>query len=275
MREPRDESEESSTLIPVTDPEGRTDLANARRFVFMHGDRLRYCHAWKRWLVWDGRRWAVDDDRAVQRLAKATADNIWGEALKWNDSNTLKHAAATASSRGITAMLALAESELPVSVDDLDSQPHLVNCASGTIDLRTGEMRPHRREDNLTKLSPVEFLKYAPAHAWERFLGDVFSGDTELIRFVQRWFGYCCTASVREHVLAVFHGDGSNGKSTLLEAVTSTLGPDYAAAAARDLLLEKRGDSHPTEVADLFGRRLVVSQETDGGRVLAESQVKS
>lgn len=255
-------------------PENQTDLANARRLVAAHGDKLRYCHPWGKWLTWDGCRWKLDDDGAVMRLAKSIADQVWSEARQAGENSAMRHAARTASDKGARAMLSLAASDLPVLPAELDANPMLLNFQNGTVDLRTGELRGHRREDSITKLCVVEFDPAAAAPTWERFLQDVFAGADDVIPFLQRYLGYCATGDVREQILAVFHGGGSNGKSTLLEGVSAALGPDYAAAAPRDLLMAKRGESHPTELADLHGKRFVVAQETENNRTLAEGLVK-
>ena len=150
----------------------------------------------------------------------------------------------------------------------------LLNCSNGTLDLRTGELRQHRHEDNLTKLCPTNFKPEAESYCWDRFLEGVFGGHQPTIDFVQRFAGYCLTGDVSEQILAVCYGVGSNGKSTLLNAIQDTLGLDYAMAAPAALLTVKRNEVHPTELADLFGKRFVVSQETEDGNRLAESLVK-
>ncbi|WP_437202004.1 phage/plasmid primase, P4 family [Planctomicrobium sp. SH664] len=259
----------------ITDPEGRTDLSNSRRFKALHGDRVKFCQTWNRWIAWDGCRWAPDESGAVYRLAKTVADSIWSEVRSKGDDSALQFAASTASCKRITAMLTLAKSELPVLTSDLDQHPFLLNCPNGTIDLRTGTLHEHRREDLLTKLCPTEFHAEASSFHFDRFREDIFEGTEDVEPFLQRLMGYCATADVREQILTVFHGTGSNGKSTFLEAIIETLGPDYTGAAARDLLLERKGNSHPTEIADLYQKRLVVAQETDANRTLAESLVKS
>src|SRR5690606_28844795 len=110
--------------ISIADPAGRTDLANARRLVSIHGDKLRYCYAWRKWLVWDGCRWKPDADGSADRLAKDVADLIWIDAGPLDDS-CRRFATSTARASGIGAMLALAASEpgVAVAVDDLDRDP--------------------------------------------------------------------------------------------------------------------------------------------------------
>ena len=255
-------------------PDQQTDLANARRFVKAHGDEVRFCHPWREWLIWDGARWKREVDGAPVRLAKSIADEIWATARDVDDGKLLKFAASVASRRAIDAMLALAQSDLPILPDEMDRDGWLLNCPNGTLDLRSGTLREHRREDSLTLLCPTRFNPKAKAPRWERFLKVVFAGDAELIRFVQRCLGYSLTGDVREQILLILWGVGANGKSTLLNAFLHALGTDYAMQAAPDLLITKRGDSHPTERADLFRKRFVSAVETEDGRKLAESLVK-
>src|SRR5262249_33973270 len=99
------------------------------------------------------------------------------------------------------------------------------------------------------------------------------AGNEPLIRFVQRALGYCLTGSVQEQILLIFWGSGSNGKSLLLNVILDLLGDDYAIKAPPDFLMVKTG-AHPTERADLFGKRRVVAVETEAGARLAEALVK-
>src|ERR1019366_9088142 len=66
---------------------------------------------------------------------------------------------------------------------------------------------------------------------------------------------------------------GSNGKSTLKEIVLGLLG-EHGKPAPPRLLLATRHDEHPTAIADLHGRRLVVSHEVEDGLRLDEALVK-
>ena len=91
---------------------------------------------------------------------------------------------------------------------------------------------------------------------------------------MQRLLGYCLTGDTSEQMLPILHGEGSNGKSTLVNVVFDMLGDGYSMKASPDMLLARKHDAHPTERADLFGKRFVAAVETDEGRRLAESLVK-
>jgi hypothetical protein len=108
---------------------------------------------------------------------------------------------------------------------------------------------------------------------WRTALDAILAGDAKMVQFVCRLFGAALAGEVIDHVLPILHGSGSNGKSLLTETMLEVFG-DYADKASSDLLLVKHGESHPTEKADLFGKRLVFAVETDEGRRLSESLTK-
>ena len=258
-----------------------TDTGLAERFVSLYGHNVRYCHPWKKPLVWDGKRFRIDDTGSVEYLAKRTARSILTEASREEDkylrSQLIDFAKASESAPRRAAMVKLAQSEpgIPILPSDLDKDPWLLNCLNGTLNLKTGELHPHNRDDLITKLCPIRYDPAATCPRWLQFLDRIFASNAALIQFVQRVCGICLTGDVSEQILLVFHGIGANGKSVLLIVLLSVLGPDYAMQAPPDLLMEKRNDAHPTERADLHGKRLVCSIETEDGRRLAESLVKS
>jgi putative DNA primase/helicase len=253
-----------------------TDLGNAARLVHHHGRNLRYCWLWRKWLVWDGQRWVKDDTGEVYRLAKDTVASIYQEAAVAPDDEArkalAKHAVRSEAGARVKEMVDLARSDVPVMPDELDASADVLNTESGTIDLRTGELREHRREDLITKLAPVEYSPHATAPTWEAFLERVLPGE-ELRAFVQRAVGYSATGDTSEQCMFINHGIGANGKSTFQEALSAALG-DYAMRAPTEMLLAKRSDGVPNDVARLKGARFVSASETEEGRRLAESRIK-
>lgn len=253
-----------------------TDYGNAVRLVRDHGRDLLHVGG-QGWLCWDGRRWRRDDSGEVMRRAKATVVSLFGEAVEERDEELQAWAKKSAAEPRLRAMVTLASSERPVvaSVDELDRDPFLLNVANGTLDLRTGELREHRRDDLLTKLAPVAYDPEAECPLWRGFLETTFNGDADLIAYVQRLVGYALTGTIREHVLAFLYGTGSNGKTVFLNALLRLLGEgEYGLQAERDLLLVRSG-GHPTGLADLRGTRLAVVSEVNEGRRLDEALVKT
>lgn len=257
-----------------------SDLGNAERLVLRYGKQLRYVGAWRQWLVWDGRRWARDTTGEVVRFAKATVRGLYEEAAHEDDgkqrAEIVKHALRSQSERAIRAMIELAKSEpaIPVDPQDLDADLWALNTLSGTVDLRTAECRPHRREDLVTKLAPVAYDPGATSELWESFLGRVLP-DAELWSFFQRAVGYSLVGEPCEEVLFFAYGPTAAGKSTALESLGATLG-DYASKCDFEHFLARRDVGAPRpEIARLAGARFVSSVEVDEGKRLAEGLVKS
>jgi putative DNA primase/helicase len=254
-----------------------TDLGNAERLTHRHGADLSFCFSWGDFLAWDGRRWRRDDAGEVHRRAAETVRSVYGEAEAAGDRRRraalAEHAVESESAKSIRAMIDLARARVPVQPEQLDADPWALNVLNGTLDLRTGRLRPHKRDDLITKLAPVAFDEDAACPLWERCVERWMGGKRGLVRYLQCVAGYGLTGDVSEQCLWLFHGEGSNGKSTFLGLLLWLLG-DYAMQAVSDLLMVKGHESHPTERADLFGRRLVATIETEQGKRMAESLMK-
>jgi P4 family phage/plasmid primase-like protien len=171
------------------------------------------------------------------------------------------------------AAIKLLRKALTLDADQLDRDHFALNCTNGTVDLRTGTIRAHDPGDYITRCVPVAYDPAASAPRFEQFLVEIM-GDESTVKFLQRWFGYCCTGDVREQVFAIHIGPGGNGKSTLMDTVANILGA-YVGTAAPGLLADSgKMDRHPTEIADLQGRRLVTAHESNDTAVLREGFIK-
>jgi P4 family phage/plasmid primase-like protien len=144
-----------------------------------------------------------------------------------------------------------------------------------TIELKSGISREARREDYLTKMAGTSLAKPGTPHPlWTAFLERITNKDKELIAFLQRFVGYCMTGDVSEHCFVFAYGTGANGKSTFISTIQSIFG-DYAVVADMSTFLASNNDRHPTELAKLFGARLVVATETQAGRTWDEQKIKA
>jgi putative DNA primase/helicase len=280
-----------------------SDYTNACALVRAHGQDIRYCWPWHTWLVWTETHWQRDNNGTVRQQAKQTVKRLARLAEKLDDAEAkslLAHVKKSLSMATLKAMIEGAQDEpgIPVQPEDLDTDCWLLNVANGTVDLKTGTLRPHARADLLTRCIPVLYDPQAPCPTWERFLWRIMGGtnretDTEdlgageleerhaaddrtqtLIGFLQRAIGYSLTGDTREQCLFVLHGSGSNGKSTFLEALQALL-EDYAQSTpSASLLAKDRHDGIPNDIARLRGARLVTAVEIGQGKQLNEELIK-
>lgn len=277
----------------LTEPFNLTDIGNMERLVWRHGSKLKYAAALK-WLVWDGKRWREDKVGKAQRFAWNTVRLIPEEAKlievpdKEEDEEGHKEAKARIKAihdwafesemRGHAAlMLKHTQSAMGVAATagEFDQDLNLLNTNTGTIDLITGEVRAHDREDMLTKIAPVEYDPQAKCPLWEKFLLEIMDGKQHMVDFLQRALGYSLTGEIVEHKMFLLWGQGANGKTTMLEVIAHVLG-DYAKASEFTTFVAKKDakTGATPELAMLRGARFVSATEGEKQHKLAESLVK-
>jgi putative DNA primase/helicase len=256
-------------LVPLLN-----DYGNSERLIALHGDDLRYCHGMRKWLAWDGRRWKPDTNGESHRRAKKAMLEFASQALDRGDKDLRRFAIGTLNERSITHLLTLAESAIYIDPSELDSHPLALNVRNGTIDLVTGTLRPHRKEDYLTKLVDVDYSPDAQCPRWSSFLGEVL--DDVLHDYFQRALGYSLTGITIEKAVFALYGAPNAGKSTLLTTFRELI-PEYAVVIQADTLMSRRHETNNTnaDLADLRGARFVHTSECESGQRLSQSRLKA
>lgn len=263
------------------------DLGNADRLIKRFGENLLFVEG-VGWHAWDDRRWAKADGprRAhvfAQRTARAIKDEV--KALhklrqtravpeEWIDA-LARHAKASGATGKIAAMLTEAAPHLGATIGDMDQAPYLLNVLNGTLELGAAvTLRPARREDRNTRLAEAEWDD-AGAPEFEAFANKILP-DEQIRAFVHTLLGYAATGDISEQIVAFFHGDGANGKSTLIGCVTRVLG-DYAMPLPIETILHddrRSGGNATPDLARLPGARLVTLSEPEKGARLSETRIK-
>ncbi len=202
---------------------GKHTLSKARRAGL--GPWLRY----GRGVYIRGRDVLSFFDQLTKQSARSILQEASAEEGDGRRKAIVKFALQSESATKRAAMLNLARSEpgIPVRPSGLDQNSWALNCRNGTIDLRTGNLRPHRREDHITKLCSVAYEPDATCPLWLKFQDQICDGHESLVTFKQRFYGYCLTADVSEQVLLILYGGGANGKSTEVNTFLRLLGEDY------------------------------------------------
>lgn len=255
-----------------------TDLGNAERFATKYRDKVRWCGIWNTWMVFNGKAWEPDRTGYVDYLAKVVVRAIYNEAanpvLSQEDSKRIaKHASASESNRAVRAMLDRAKSELPTIPAEFNKHLYLLNCNNGTLDLRTGELRPHSPYDMLTRCLKTDYNPLANCPKWEEFIQGIFANDQALIQFMKESLGMSLCGDTSEQCLFICHGSGSNGKTTMLETVRIIM-EDYGFAANIETFSMRKNQGIGNDVAELYGARLVTASENALGSRLNEAFIK-
>lgn len=269
-----------------------TDQANANRIVENFRDRM--IAVADSWFAWDGKRWKRDEGGVIikamnlSKLVHKEADKFIEKAAKVKSKDERAQFEKLAESLNkwgqkcemagtISAALTLVKKVLSIDSAMLDRNEFLLNVRNGVVDLRTKKLKPHDPDDFITHYVDIDYDPDAICPNFEEVLRRVMMeedrGASPITDFAKRWFGYCLTGSTREQKFVVHYGNGRNGKSTILDTIANVMG-SYAGVAAPSLMLSSGKDRHPTEIADLLGRRMVTAHESGEGGVLREDFIK-
>lgn len=281
--------ETSKKVLTFYPKDDLSEAGAAELFVKKYRQQLLFCPSLG-WLVWDGKRFAVSDTKALG-LATAYTKEVLAEATEHHNAlfrgltarefltadqkdaeDYLKYAKRLRKNNAIKNVLSLAAPPFEVRQDDLDVDPFALCTPGGVIDLRTGQARKHDPNDRCTKITAVSPSKDG-AKRWQDFLRDITLGDDSLRGFLQMLCGMAAIGKVYHEGIVIATGEGSNGKSTFFNVVSRALG-DYAGSVSPDILMANARGNVGANKASLRGKRLVVAAETQEGERLSTAVVK-
>lgn len=257
------------------------DMGNADLFRDLYGRKLRYNFTEKLWYFWNKSKWSPDPGGLIETCIDGVVNEIETatEQMRSDQPNggAAKHLSYSRSHKAKTALEKEARHLMAINSSQLDPEPLQFNSPSGLI-FTTGEtIRENVPEDMCSKIGGTMLApETKDCPVWKQFLSDIFAGDEELIRFVQRALGYSMTGDISEQCLFFLYGAGRNGKSTFLNVVTDIFG-DYALNIQPQTIMEQRfgSPSAPSpDVARLKGARFVTTVEPNEGERLNEGLIK-
>ena len=221
----------------------------------------RFVAEWGTWLFWKGKLWDKSKVEAFTRVR---------EYLRHKTPSRERGEQNLRSASTVNSVERLARSN-PLSYaipEAFDSDLMLLGTPGGTVDLRTGKMRPALREDMITMQTTLAPEPGTPTR-FMQFLDEI----KVCPEFLQRLAGYALTGSTKEEKVFFFYGSGANGKSKFVEQLQGIMG-DYSRKAAISTFVDKAHSDHPTELAGLKGARLVTSSEIPAGKRWNEAVIK-
>lgn len=261
------------------------DMGNAERFVDLFGENVRYCYTEKKWYFYNSMRWSVDNLGVILRMADKCVEAMKAEAKLYLQADEEsggdmakafeKHMKSSRSNKSKKAMLSEVEHHIPILPIQMDRYKMALNTPSGIINLKNGDVKAHNPEYYFTKITSVDCAEAADCPRWLAFLDDIFAGDKDLIRYIQKAVGYSLTGSTAEQCAFFLYGTGRNGKSTFIDVIRDVFG-DYAANIQPETIMVKSSQSNAinSDIARLKGARLVTSVEPNEGVRLNEGLLK-
>jgi len=281
-------------------------LGDGTMYATLFRDRFLYCKNTQEWFEWTGHHWKrdvmgralaavemvvqqyLDEYKAVSgRIAGLVGDD--GEEnqakikkMQKKQRDLLNRASKLRDDRRRNTCLTFShtiEDPLAITGDEFDQKPMLFPCGNGVVDLERGKLLDGRPSDFLSLASPVDFRGInAPAPLWQEKILEIFSGDQDVVDYVQRLFGYAITGLVHEKVFPVLYGKGGwNGRSLIVETVSYVMG-SLAGSIPSEMLLSSRyakSSSGPSpDIMSLKGLRFAFASETDEGQKFSASKVK-
>jgi putative DNA primase/helicase len=260
-------------------PHTLSDRGNALLFVELYANDYRHVPGIG-WYRWDTTRWRIDEDDTVLWAAGDLAESMATHDVRGVFTTTAltRHRRHALSTTGINAMLTQARSApgMALKAALLDADPYALCTPDGIVDLRTGVVKSPDPNRDFHSRSTSFGPQRLSTPRWDRFLTDTFGDDAEgreMIGYLQLLLGYSITGDVGGQVLPFLFGSGKNGKSVLLDVLVKLLG-DYADAAPPGFLMERAYEGHPTDLAELHGRRVIVCSEVKPGDTFDEARVK-
>lgn len=255
-----------------------TDLTNKNCFIKVYGNKIRYCHSWKKFFIWNGTCWEADNDGFVEKTVLEFIPRLYRGELFMDDRRMQmefeKHIIRSESYPRIQYLINLLKmaGEIKVKDSQFDQDKYLLNAEEKTVNLKTGETYEPKPEDLITKKSLFVYDKDAKCPTWDMFLMQIFHNDLELIRFVQKAMGYSLSGDMSEQCMFILWGTGANGKSTFLNVLQNLFG-DYATSTRTETFMKKTSEQS-NDLARLRNTRLVIASEAEENKPMSESLIK-
>lgn len=230
------------------------------------------------WMQWSGRVWSEASDstvlEAIRQWAMEQFQLVLDEQRRDPNRNMqglMDGWRSVLTAAKLSNLLKLSKGRLEVSAGDFDSDPDLLNCPNGIVDLRTGVLTPHDPDMLMTKLTGADFVKDARHPDWDKALQAL---PDDVVDWYQLRVGQALTGHMTpDDLILILQGGGANGKSTVYDPLALATGKYHVQVSDR-VILGAASDNHPTEIMDLMGARFAVLEETPEARRLDTNRAK-
>jgi len=243
-----------------------SEVMFAEEFVdYLDGNYL-YNISTKQWHVWNGICWEVDERALIMNQAEDFAKKLFRKTseLDPDDVGAYVRAVLKINTKiGLNNIVTIASYRLTKTVDDFDTDEHMLNVKNGTLifDKGTVTLKDH---DKNNMCSLVCNCNYDPSvgipELWLKHITTISGGDEDMKRNIQEILGYILDGgNPNEHFL-ILHGEGRNGKSVTMRTIMHIFG-NYGLYVNPLTLMETGNNTYSPERLLMIGKRLIVAQE--------------
>jgi P4 family phage/plasmid primase-like protien len=248
------------------------DAGNGDAVFTLYGQDFLWCSS-RGWFVWSGTHWQLDiDGCAVKRRTVETLRRRRHAAVDAGREAVIT--ATKADDKRVNGAVNRFKTLVSVAIEEFDRNPDLLNCKSGVVDLRTGELAPHDRKQRFTYCVGVPYGE-ADYTEWLEYLEGVIGGGYEVVDYLQMLCGYSLTGHTREEILIYLHGPTRSGKGTFAETFMALL-PDPLATMVdfNSFTAKREGDVSNFDLAPLKPARMIFASESQRDQSLNPAKIK-
>ena len=252
-----------------THDEGNAQCTHARyKGRFLHNEEFG-------WLQHTGTHWTSEAaDAAVERAITETLEARIAAAVAAGASQygqLIKD--CIPNNRKVTGAKNQLRSAVHAPVDSFDSDPDLLNCKNGVVNLRTGTISPHDVKQRFMYCTAVPYNPNADYSDWVQWLTDATSKDDA--EWLQTASGYSATGHTREEILIYIKGPTRSGKGTFDGALRGAMGSPLAKSVSFSTFTTDRGkDDQNFDLAPLKPARLIIASESQQHERFNEAKIK-
>lgn len=148
-------------------------------------------------------------------------------------------------------------------------QLNYLTLQNGLYKIGGGVLIPHTPDIFTMNILPYDYDPEAQCCRFLQFLDEIFLADQGKIAFLQESVGYTFHKSMPTPSMFLLVGDGSNGKSVLINTIVNLVGENNTSNLSFDLLF------HEYYIRDLFQKMVNVSGESSHGKQSKTSIIKA
>lgn len=253
--------------------EGAHDEGNARCVHRLYDGKFLYNSSFG-WLEHTGTHWIIEEaESAVERAITETLIARANASLRSGapDSDLIKRCIPNAGKvQGAKAQL---KSLVSVGTHEFDSEPDLLNCKNGVVDLRTGEITPHKPSQRFMHCTAIDYDPNADQDTWVNWLTEAVGAEVE--NWLQIAVGYSLTGHTREEIMFYLFGPPRSGKGTFTETIMDVLGtPLSGVVGFHTLTAPSEADTQNFNLAPLHNARFIAASESNQYERFNEAKVK-